>query len=119
GGIVIDLSQMKGLRVDSPAQMIRAEAGLTWGEVNHDLQVFGLAAAGGFNSTTGVAGLTLGGGLGWLVRKHGLACDNLRSADIVTASGDLLVASEGTNEDLFWGIRGGGGNFGVVTSFEF
>ena len=119
GGLVIDLSGMKGLWIDPLARVIRAESGLTWGEVNHDLQTFGLAAAGGYVSTTGVAGLTLGGGLGWLVRKHGLACDNLRSADVVTADGAFLRASPKENEDLFWGLRGGGGNFGVVTSFEF
>jgi FAD/FMN-containing dehydrogenase len=110
---------MKGLRIDPQLRTVRAEAGLTWQEVNHDLQHFGLAAAGGFVGTTGVAGLTLGGGLGWLVRKHGLACDNLISADVVTADGSLLHASKEENADLFWALRGGGGNFGVVTSFEF
>jgi FAD/FMN-containing dehydrogenase len=119
GGLVIDLSTMKGVRIDPAARTIRAEPGLTWGEVNHDLQTFGLAAAGGYVSTTGVPGLTLGGGLGWLVRKHGLACDNLRSADVVTADGDLVRASPTEHDDLFWGLRGGGGNFGIVTSFEF
>ena len=119
GGLVIDLSGMKGLRIDPVARTIRAEPGLTWGEVNQDLQTFGLAAAGGYVSTTGVPGLTLGGGLGWLVRKHGLACDNLRSADVVTADGELVHASATENGDLFWGLRGGGGNFGIVTSFEF
>jgi FAD/FMN-containing dehydrogenase len=118
-GLVIDLSGMKGLRIDPAAGTIRAEPGLTWGEVNHDLQAFALAAAGGYVSTTGVPGLTLGGGLGWLVRKHGLACDNLRSADVVLADGELVHASPTENGDLFWGLRGGGGNFGVVTSFEF
>src|SRR5207253_2025907 len=97
----------------------RVEGGASWGEFNHDLQAFGLAATGGFISTTGVSGLTLGGGLGWLVRKHGLALDNLVSADVVTADGKLLIASASQNEDLFWALRGGGGNFGVVTSFEF
>jgi FAD/FMN-containing dehydrogenase len=119
GGLVIDLSAMKGLRIDPDSRTIRAEAGLTWGEVNHDLQSFGLAAAGGYVSTTGISGLTLGGGLGWLARKHGLACDNLRSADVVTAEGELVRASPSENDDLFWGLRGGGGNFGIVTSFEF
>jgi FAD/FMN-containing dehydrogenase len=119
GGMTIDLSAMKGLRVDPQLRTIHAEAGLTWQEVNHDLQHFGLAAAGGFVGTTGVSGLTLGGGLGWLVRKHGLACDNLISADVVTADGRLLHASKDENTDLFWAIRGGGGNFGIVTSFEF
>ncbi|HKC75928.1 MAG TPA: FAD-binding oxidoreductase [Chloroflexota bacterium] len=119
GGIVIDLSRMKGLRIDQAARSARAEPGLTWGELNHDLQAFGLGATGGYISTTGIAGLTLGGGLGWMVRKHGLACDNLLSVDVVTADGQFLTASATQNQDLFWGLRGGGGNFGVVTSFEF
>jgi UDP-N-acetylenolpyruvoylglucosamine reductase len=119
GGLVIDLSRMKSVRIDPVAGTARVEGGVTWGELNHDLQAFGLAATGGFIGTTGVSGLTLGGGLGWLVRKHGLALDNLLSADVVTAEGELLVASPSQNEDLFWGVRGGGGNFGVVTSFEF
>jgi len=119
GGIVIDLTQMRGMRIDLAASTVRAEPGLTWSELNHDLQEFGLAATGGFIAATGIGGLTLGGGLGWLIRKHGLACDNLVSVDVVTADGQLLTASETQNQDLFWGIRGGGGNFGVVTSFEF
>jgi len=119
GGIVIDLSPMKGIRTDPVARKVRAEPGLTWGEVTHDLQAFGLAATGGFVSTTGIAGLTLGGGLGWLVRKYGLACDNLLSVDIVTADGQLLTADETQNQDLFWAVRGSGANFGVVTSLEF
>ncbi len=119
GGIVIDLSPMKGIRVDVEAQTVRVEPGLTWGELNHELQPFGLATTAGFISTTGVSGLTLGGGLGWLVRKHGLALDNLLSVDIVTADGRFLTASETENSDLFWGLRGGGGNFGIATSFEF
>lgn len=118
-GIVLDLSLMRGVRVDVSAQTVRAESGLTWGELNHELQPFGLATTGGFISTTGVSGLTLGGGLGWLVRKHGLALDNLLSVDVVTADGKFLTASETQNSDLFWGLRGGGGNFGVATSFEF
>src|SRR5437764_4567043 len=118
-GMVIDLSLMKSVRIDPVARTARVEGGASWGELNHDLQAFGLAATGGFISTTGVSGLTLGGGLGWLVRKHGLALDNLVSADVVTADGQLLIASASQNEDLFWGLRGGGGNFGVVTSFEF
>ena len=118
-GIVIDLSQMKGMHIDPAARTVRAEPGLVWGELNHDLQAFGLAATGAFMSTTGIAGLTLGGGLGWLVRKHGLACDNLLSVDIVTADGQLLTTNVTQNQDLFWGVRGGGGNLGVVTSFEF
>jgi len=119
GGIVIDLSQMKGMHIDPAARKVRAEPGLTWGELNHDLQAFGLAATGAFMSTTGIAGLTLGGGLGWLVRKYGLACDNLLSVDIVTADGQFLTTNVTQNQDLFWGVRGGGGNLGVVTSFEF
>ena len=119
GGLVIDLSGMKGMRIDPAARTVRAEPGLTWGELNHDLQVFGLGATGGYISITGIPGLTLGGGFGWLVRKHGLALDNLRSVDIVTADGRLLTASSTQNPDLFWAVRGGGGNFGVATSFEF
>jgi FAD/FMN-containing dehydrogenase len=119
GGLVIDLSRMKSVRIDPVLRTARVEGGVTWGELNHELQSFGLAATGGFVGTTGVSGLTLGGGLGWLVRKHGLALDNLLSADVVTAEGRLLVASMTQNEDLFWGLRGGGGNFGVVTSFKF
>jgi FAD/FMN-containing dehydrogenase len=119
GGILIDLSRMKGMRIDPVKRTVRVEPGLTWGEVNDDLQEFGLAATGGFVSTTGVSGLTVGGGLGWLVRKYGLALDNLLSVDVVTADGSFLTASSTQNEDLFWGIRGGGGNFGIVTSFEF
>jgi FAD/FMN-containing dehydrogenase len=110
---------MKGLRIDPEARRVWVEPGLTWGELNHDLQVFGLGATGGYVSITGVPGLTLGGGLGWLVRKHGLALDNLLSVDLVTADGKLLKASARENADLFWGLRGGGGNFGIVTSFEF
>ncbi|HEX5030530.1 MAG TPA: FAD-binding oxidoreductase [Candidatus Eisenbacteria bacterium] len=119
GGLVIDLSSMKGVAVDSSERTVRAEGGCTWGEVNDALQPHGLAATGGFVSVTGVAGLTLGGGLGWLVRKHGLALDNLLSAQVVLADGRLVTAGPRENIDLFWAIRGGGGNFGVVTSFEF
>lgn len=118
-GIVIDLSTMKGIHVNPAARTARAEAGVTWAELNHELQTFGLAATGGFVGTTGVGGLTLGGGLGWMVRKHGCALDNLLSADVVTADGKFLTASLNENSDLFWGLRGGGGNFGIVTSFEF
>jgi FAD/FMN-containing dehydrogenase len=119
GGIVIDLSQMKAVHVDLSKSTARAEAGLTWDEYNHETQAFGLASTGGVVSHTGVSGLTLGGGLGWLMGKHGLTCDTLLSANIVTADGKFLTASPTENPDLFWGLRGGGGNFGVVTSFEF
>ncbi len=119
GGMVIDLSAMKAIRVDPVSRTVRAEGGVTWGELDRETQVFGLAAPGGLISSTGIAGLTLGGGIGWLARKYGLSCDNLVSADVVTADGQLLVASPRHNRDLFWAIRGGGGNFGVVTSFEY
>jgi len=118
-GLVIDLSGMKAITVGAQARTVRVEAGCNWGEVNDALHAFGLAATGGFVSVTGVAGLTLGGGLGWLVRKHGLALDNLLSADVVLADGRLVRTSARDDDDLFWAIRGGGGNFGVVTSFEF
>ena len=119
GGLMIDLSPMKSVRVDPVQRTARAEAGLTWGEYNRETQAFGLASTGGVVSTTGIAGLTLGGGLGWLMGKHGLSCDNLLSADIVTADGQLLTAGPDRHPELFWGLRGGGGNFGVVTSFEY
>jgi hypothetical protein len=118
-GLVIDLSPMKGIRVDPQTRTVRAEAGLTWGEFDRETQAFGLAVTGGRFSTTGIAGLTLGSGSGWLERKCGLTADNLLSADLVTADGSLLTASASENEELFWGLRGGGGNFGVVTSFEY
>jgi FAD/FMN-containing dehydrogenase len=118
-GIVIDLSPMKGIAVDVEARSVRAEAGCTWGEVTDALQLHGLAATGGFVSVTGVSGLTLGGGFGWLVRKHGLAIDNLLAAEVVLADGSYVTASPTENADLFWGLRGGGGNFGIVTSFTF
>src|SRR6266849_955548 len=104
GGIVIDLSRMKSVRVDPARGTARVEAGATWADLNHELQVFGLAATGGYIGTTGVSGLTLGGGLGWMVRKHGLALDNLLSVDMVTADGRFLTASPTQNSDLFWGV---------------
>jgi hypothetical protein len=119
GGMVIDLSPMKSVHVDPAGKTARAEPGVTLGEFDRDTQAFGLATPLGINSTTGVAGLTLGGGFGWLSRKLGLSIDNLISVDVVTAAGDLIRASETEHPDLFWGIRGGGGNFGIVTSFEF
>jgi FAD/FMN-containing dehydrogenase len=119
GGMVIDLSPMKSVRVDPVSRTARVEPGVTLGEFDHDTQIFGLATPLGINSTTGVAGLTLGGGFGWLSRKLGLSIDNLISADVVTADGKFVKASDSENPDLFWAIRGGGGNFGVVTSFEF
>jgi FAD/FMN-containing dehydrogenase len=119
GGLVIDLSPMKGIRVDPVARTARAEAGVLWGELDRETQLLGLATVGGIVTHTGIAGLTLGGGLGWLMRKHGATVDNLVSADLVTAEGELVSASEDENPDLFWGIRGGGGNFGIVTSFEY
>lgn len=118
-GVMLDLSPMKGIRVDPVGQSAEAQPGLTLGEFDHETQAFGLATTTGVVSVTGLAGLTLGGGLGWLNGKHGLACDNLLSADVVTANGELLTASAKENEDLFWGLRGGGGNFGIVTSFRF
>jgi hypothetical protein len=119
GGIVIDLSRMKSVRVDPAARTARAEGGAKWRDFDHETQAFGMATTGGTNSDTGIAGLTLGGGIGWLAGKHGLTCDNLLSADVVTADGRFLTASARENQDLFWGLRGGSGNFGIVTSFEY
>ena len=119
GGVVIDLGRMKGIRVDPEARTARAQGGTTWGDLDHATHAFGLAAPGGIISTTGVAGLTLGGGIGYLSRGHGLSIDNLISADVVTADGKLLHANEDENSDLSWAIRGGGGNFGVLTNLEY
>ena len=119
GGLMLDLSPMKGVRIDPARRSAQAQAGMTLGEFDHETQALGLATTLGVVSVTGIAGLTLGGGLGWLNGKYGLACDNLLSADVVTADGQLLTAGDEENEDLFWGIRGGGGNFGVVTSFKY
>jgi FAD/FMN-containing dehydrogenase len=119
GGMVIDLSSMKGIKVDPAARTVRAGPGLTWGEFDRATQEHGLATTGGFISTTGIAGLTLGGGLGWLMRKHGISCDNLRSVEIITADGQVRTAEATEHPDLFWAVRGGGGNFGIVTSFEY
>jgi FAD/FMN-containing dehydrogenase len=119
GGIVVDLSPMKGLWLDPRARVARAQPGLLFGELDRETQLFGLATPGGIVSHTGIAGLTLGGGLGWLMRRYGLTADNLLSADVVTADGALVRASAEENAELFWGLRGGGGNFGIVTSFEY
>jgi FAD/FMN-containing dehydrogenase len=119
GGMVIDLSLMKGVRVDPEARTVRAQAGLVLGELDREAQAFGLAVPAGFISHTGLAGLTLGGGIGFFMRKFGLTIDNLLSVDLITADGEFVKASEDENADLFWGVRGGGGNFGIVTEFEF
>jgi FAD/FMN-containing dehydrogenase len=119
GGLVIDMSPMKGIRVDPQSRTVRAEGGVLWRELDRETQVFGLATTGGTVSNTGIAGLTLGGGLGWLMGKHGLTIDNVISVDVVTADGMFRQANATENPDLFWALRGGGGNFGVVTSFEY
>ncbi len=119
GGLVIDLSRMSAIRADPTARRARAQAGARWIDFDHETQAFGLATTGGTVSDTGIAGLTLGGGLGWLSSKYGLTVDNLIAADVVLADGRFLTASAAENQDLFWGLRGGGGNFGVVTSFEY
>ena len=118
-GIVIDLSQMKNIEIDKTSQTVRAQGGLTWGEFDKATQEQGLATTGGLVTTTGVAGFTLGGGFGWLVRKYGMTIDNLQSVEMILANGKHISASSTENSDLFWGVRGGGGNFGIVTSFTF
>jgi FAD/FMN-containing dehydrogenase len=119
GGIMIDLLPMKGIHVDPSTRTARAEGGVTWADLNRETQLHGLAVTGGVVSTTGIAGLTLGGGLGWLMGKYGLALDNLRSVELVTAEGQVVRTSKDEQADLFWAVRGGGGNFGVATSFEY
>jgi FAD/FMN-containing dehydrogenase len=118
GGLMIDLAPMKGIHVDPSTRSVRAQGGVTWAELNRETQLHGLAVTGGVVSSTGIAGLTLGGGIGWLMGKYGLALDNLRSVELVTAEGDVLRASKDGQADLFWALRGGGGNFGVAASFE-
>src|SRR5262245_30575441 len=117
--LMIDRSPMKGIHVDTKARTVRAQGGVTWAELNRETQLHGLAVTGGVVSSTGVAGLTLGGGIGWLMGKYGMALDNLRSVDLVSAEGRALRASNDAEPDLFWAVRGGGGNFGVATSLEF
>jgi FAD/FMN-containing dehydrogenase len=119
GGLMIDLSTMKGIHVDPKSRTARAQGGVTWAEFDRETQLHGLATTGGAVSSTGIAGLTLGGGLGWLMGKHGLAADNLLGVEIVMADGRVLEASQTENADLFWAVRGGGGNFGIVTSLQY
>ncbi len=119
GGVMIDLAEMKGIQVDPDSGTVRAEGGVTWAELNDAAGVHGLAVTGGAISTTGIAGYTLGGGLGWLMAKHGLASDNLLGVELVTADGNVLDVKADSHPDLFWAVRGGGGNFGVATSFTY
>src|SRR5262245_9132677 len=119
GGLMVDLAPMKGIHVDPAARTVRAQGGVTWGELNRETQLHNLAVTGGIVSSTGIAGLTLGGGLGWIMGKYGLALDNLRSVELVTAEGKVMRTSTEEEPDLFWAVRGGGGNFGVATSFEY
>src|ERR1035438_5194624 len=119
GGLVVDLSRMKGIFIDPANSTVTAQMGLTWGEFDRETHVHGLATTGGLISTTGIAGLTLGGGVGWLMGRCGLVCDNTLSYDVVVASGELIRASAGEHADLFWALKGGGGNFGVVTSIAY
>jgi FAD/FMN-containing dehydrogenase len=119
GGLVIDLCLMKGIRVDPVRHTVRAEGGVKWGKFDRETRAFGMATTGGTVADTGIAGLSLGGGLGWLGYTYGLVCDNLLSVDLITADGQVRIASDTEHPDLFWGVRRGGGNFGVVTSFEY
>jgi len=119
GGLLIDLSGMRSVRIDPKSKIAHVEPGATLGDFDHEAQAFGLSTPMGINSTTGVAGLTLGGGFGWLSRKHGMTVDNLLAMDVVTANGKLIRANKKENADLFWALRGGGGNFGIVTRFKF
>jgi FAD/FMN-containing dehydrogenase len=119
GGLMIDLSRMNSVLVDRSRRVARVAGGAKWLDFDHETQAFGLATTGGTNSDTGIGGLTLGGGIGWLAGKYGLTCDNLLSADVVTADGMLVTASATENSDLFWSLRGGSGNFGIVASFEY
>ena len=119
GAVMIDLAEMKGIEIDPAARTVRAEGGLNWGELNDATAEHGLAVTGGAISTTGIAGLTLGGGLGWLMAKYGLAADNLLAVELVTAEGEVLDVTEASDPDLFWALCGGGGNFGIVTTFTY